>query len=138
MAEFLLLRAAGGGATDLWIIEAKQSSPQPGNLAKFTDFIGEICEKLSNALALGVASILKRHVSAAAELPDKFKTLDLSSVRIRLILVVNGHQRSWLPPLQDALRNGLRAIVKTWALDPNGVVVINHEGAKQFKLTSAP
>ncbi len=55
MAEFLLLRTAAGHPADLWIVEAKQSSPRPENRPKFVDYIAEICDKLSNALALGVA-----------------------------------------------------------------------------------
>lgn len=55
-----------------------------------------------------------------------------------MLLIINGHQKDWLPPLQDALRSALDATTKTWALGPNAVVVINHEAAKRFGLISAP
>ncbi len=138
MAEFLLLRPQANGAPAIWIVEAKQSSPRPETQPNFGEFIGEISHKLTNALAVGLASILKRHPAAAAELPERFSTLELASVGFRLVLIINGHQKAWLPPLQDALRNALHPTVKTWALGPNAVVVINHEGAKRLGLISAP
>ena len=138
MAEFLLLKTHAEGPPFIWIVEAKSSSPRPETQPNFNDFIGEIRDKLANALAVGVASILKRHPAAAAELPDLFKNLDLASVGFRLILIINGHQKSWLQPLQDALRSALHATAQTWALGPNAVVVINHEDAKRFGLITAP
>jgi hypothetical protein len=138
MAEFLLLRTQADSAPFIWIVEAKGSSPRPETQPSFNEFIGEIRDKLANALALGVASILKRHPAADAELPELFKALDLAVTGFRLVLIVNGHQKSWLQPLQDALRSALHATAKTWALGPNAVVVINHEDAKRFGLISAP
>ena len=137
MAEFLLHRTEDNRPT-IWIVVAKQSSPRPDTQPNFAEFIGEIREKLANALALGAASILQRHPLALDELPEQFKTLNLHTARIRLLLIMNGHQRSWLPPLQDALRKALHATAKTWALGPNAVVVINHVDAKRFNLISAP
>ena len=138
IAEFLLLRTQADGPHFIWIVEAKQSSPRPETQPNFNDFVGEIRDKLANALAVGVASILKRHPPAAAELPELFKVLDLTTIGIRLVLIINGHQKSWLQPLQDALRSALHATVQSWALGPNAVVVINHEDAKRFGLISAP
>ena len=138
MAEFLLLKTPANGLPFVWIIEAKQSSPRLETQPSFSEFIDEIRDKLANALALGVASILRRHPTAMAELPEAFKTLDLASVSFRLVLIINGHQKSWLQPLQDALRHALRATTKTWGLGPNAVVAINHEDAKRFHLISAP
>ena len=136
MAEFLLFRT--GYPPFIWIVEAKQSSPRPGNQLDFNMFIREIQDKLTNALSVGVASILKRHLTAATDLPDVFKDLNLGTVGFRLVLIVKGHQKAWLPPLQEALRNALHATTKTWALGPNAVVVINHEDAKLRDLISAP
>lgn len=138
MAEFLLLRTQDEGPPSIWIVEAKMSSPRTETQPNFNDFIGEIRDKLANALAVGVTSILQRHPAAATELPDSFKNLDLASVGFRLVLVINGHQKSWLPPLQDALRRALHATAQTWALGPNAVVVINHEAAKHFGVITAP
>jgi len=138
MAEFLLLRKQQASPPDIWVVEAKSSSPRPGSQPSFDKFIGDIRDKLTNALSVGIASILNRHPNAAADLPELFKRLDLGTSRFRLVLIINGHKKDWLPPLQDALRRSLLVTTKTWALGPNAVVVLNHEGAKHFGLTSAP
>jgi hypothetical protein len=138
MAEFLLLRPQAGGPPSVWIVEAKKSSPRPETQPNFNKFIHEIRHKLANALTVGVASMLKRHPAADAELPELFKVLDLGATEFRLVLVINGYQKAWLQPLQDALRRALHATVQTWALGPNAVVVINHEDAKRVGLISAP
>lgn len=138
MAEFLLIRTPVGASPMVWIVEAKQSSPRPETQPNFDKFIREIRDKLANALTVGVACILKRHPAAEAELPVLFKTLDLSASEFRLVLIINGHQKVWLQPLQDALRTAMKQTVQTWSLGPSAVVVINHEDAKRLKLISAP
>lgn len=138
MAEFLLIRETPPAPPCVWIVEAKKSSPQPKTQPEFDGFIADIRDKLTNGLGLCFSSVLKRHPKTLAELPDKFKNLNLSTAGFRLVLVINGHKKDWLPPLQDAVRRALHATEKTWALDPNAVVVLNHEGARQFGLTSAP
>lgn len=138
MAEFLLLRTQPNSPPSIWIVEAKKSSPRPETQPNFDHFISEIRDKLTNALTVGVASILNRHPAAAAELPDAFKNLNLAAAGFRLVLIINGHEKAWLPPLQEALRGALNATTKTWALGPNAVAAINHEDAKRFGLISAP
>lgn len=137
MAEFLLLRAQASPPS-VWIVEAKSSSPRPETQPAFDEFIGEIRDKLANALGLGIAAILKRHPLADEELPAAFQALDLTSTGFKLVLVIHGHQKKWLPPMQDALRRALRATTKTWALGPNTVAVINEAGAKWHRLISEP
>jgi hypothetical protein len=134
MAEFLLLRLYKARPPAVWVVEAKSSTPRPETQPNFEEFIEEIREKLANALSLGVAACLQRHEVAYAELPEPFKELNLSIAGFRLLLVVNKHQEAWLPPLQDALARALHSIVKTWALSPTAVVVINDELAKQYGL----
>ncbi|HRT58608.1 MAG TPA: hypothetical protein P5038_18440 [Candidatus Paceibacterota bacterium] len=141
MAEFLLIRETPQKppcVCCVWIVEAKSSSPQPKTQPEFDGYIADIKDKLTNGLSLCFASVLKRHPNTLAEWPDKYRDLELSTAGFRLVLVINGHQLDWLPPLQDALRRALHPTAKTWALDPNAVVVLNHEGARQFGLTSAP
>ena len=133
MAEFLLLRTSNDSPV-IWIVEAKSSTPRPETQPSFDDFIAEIREKLVNALSLGWASCLKRHQEAEAELPERFKTLNLSEVDVKFVLVINGHQEGWLPPLQEALGNALRSTVKCWAFAPTAVVVINDALAQQYGL----
>jgi hypothetical protein len=138
MAEFLLMKKEGAAPPSVWIVEAKQSSPRPETQPNFKDFIGEIREKLTNGLSIGIASILNRHPTAHAELPELFKNLRLDVTGFRLVLIINGHKKSWLQPLQEALRSAMHTTVQTWALGPNAIAVINHEDAKRFNLISAP
>ena len=103
VVEFLWLRDDQQERPVLWVVEAKSSSPRPGNAQDFSQFIDEIREKWVNALSMVVAACLQRAQSAAAELPDPFKTLKLSVTDFRFILVVNGHQLTWLTPLRTHL-----------------------------------
>ncbi|MBI5557405.1 MAG: hypothetical protein HY885_07180 [Deltaproteobacteria bacterium] len=134
IAEFLLLRAESGRPPVIWVVEAKSSTPRHVTQPDFDGFIAEIRDKLVNAFSLGLASCLKRHPAASEELPEPFGALDLSKVGVRFVLVINGHQEGWLPPIKDALEKSLRAAVKTWALSPTPVVVFNEALARQYGL----
>jgi hypothetical protein len=134
MAEFLLLRANNGKPPVLWVVEAKSGTPRPETQPSFDEFIADIREKLVNAFSLGWASCLKRHQQAEAELPDPFKELDLSQAEVKFILVIKGHQESWLSPIQEALKKALHSTVKTWCFKSTSVAVINEELARQHGL----
>ena len=136
IAECLICWPENQIPCQVWIIEAKQSSPRPETQPDFDTFINEIRDKLINALSFTVTAILGRHPLADTELPPLFKNLELATTDFRLTLIINGHQKKWLPPLQDALRRALHDLVKTWALGPNSVTVINHEMAQSYGLIS--
>ena len=97
----------------------------------------EIREKWINALSLVLASRLGRHRQAGTDLPGSFKAFDLSRFDVRFVLVINGHPKKWLPPIQDALRQSLRPVVKTWRFAPTSVVVLNEELALKRHLILA-
>ena len=137
IAEFALLRMDSGQPRSLWIVEAKSSAPQPATIPNFDEFLREICEKLVNAFNITLALSLGRHAEYAGDLPPLFKSLDLSSAGFRLILVINGHQTDWLPPLRDALVKLLRLTLITWDMTPLPVVVLNQELAEQYGLILA-
>lgn len=136
MAEFLLLRQQENGPT-VWVVEAKSSSPRPETQPNFGAFIDEIRNKLTNGFLLAVAARLRRHPEAETELSQAFSALDLKMLGFRFVLVINGHQQAWLPPLQSALAEALKPVVKTWGLPPTSVVVMNHEVATQHGLISS-
>ncbi len=137
IAEFLLLRS-NKEKPDILVVEAKSKTPHPENKPRFDDFIAEIKEKLINAFSLGWASCLKRHPKAEAELPEGFKTLNLSQVDVKFILVVKGYPVEWLPPLQEGLGEALRSTIKCWAFTPNSVAVINDALARNYGLILSP
>jgi hypothetical protein len=134
IAEFVVLRVDGHKPPVIWIVEAKSSSPCPANTPSFSNFIEEICCKLSNALQLWLALRLGRHPETFAELATPFRQVALDKINFRLILVIKGHRAAWLPPLQEALANALRPVIKTWALSPNAVVVMNDTMACRYGL----
>lgn len=136
IAEFLLLRQNAGSPPVVWIVEAKQSSPNPANPADFKKYIDDIRSKLANAFLLTVAARLERHSAPANELPASFQALDLQHTGFRFVLVINGHKEEWLPPVQEALSQALKPVVKTWALPPTSVAVMNHTQAQQYGLAS--
>lgn len=130
MAEFLFLHEKDELSSVVWVVEAKSSSPTPGNKTDFAKFIEEIRTKLTNGFILGVAMRLGRHPNGFAELPEPFKKLDLKTSSFRFVLIINGHKDEWLPPLQDALALVLKPVVKSWALLPTSVIVLNETGAQ--------
>ena len=67
-----------------------------------------------------------------------FFDLKLSTAVFRLVLIINGHKKEWLPPLQDVLRTALHVTAQTFALGPNAVIVMNHEMAESKGLISVP
>ncbi len=134
MAEFLLMRQKTGQPPVVWIVEAKSSSPNPETQPNFDQFIDDVCSKLNNAFLLGIAARLQRHSAAGDELPPSFQALDLQQAGFRFVLIINGHKEEWLPPVQDALMQALKPEVKTWALSPLSVAVMNHEGAQSWGL----
>jgi len=132
MAEFLLLRPNN----TIWVIEAKSSSPDPKNVTDSDNFIEEIRQKLSNGLALFLAMCLKRHNDVAEELPELFKSLDLSCTKFQMVLVINGHKDDWCIPLKDELTKVFHSTAQIWALSPTPVVVLNDKMALSYGLIS--
>lgn len=129
MAEFLLLRQQKDKAPVVWVVEAKSSCPRD-----FTSYIDEIRIKLTNGFLLGLAACLKRHATAQAELPESFNALDIQSASFRFVLVIKGVPEFHLEVLQGALALALKPLVKTWALPPTCVVVLNEALAQKHGL----
>lgn len=128
MAEFLLLRQQEKGPT-IWVIEAKSSCPRD-----FTAYMDEIRAKLVNAFMLGVAACIGRHLPANQELPQTFKDLNLTSTSFRFVLVIKGVPEYHLEVLQNALVTLLKSVIKTWALLPTSVMVLNEINAQKHGL----
>jgi len=128
MAEFLLFRQQQKGAT-MWIVEAKSSCPR--DLAAY---INDIRSKLTNAFMLGVAACLGRHPQAKDELPDTFKNLNLTTGSFRFVLVIKGVPEYHLEALQNALGVAMKSVIKTWAMLPTSVMVLNEVSAEKHGL----
>lgn len=129
MAEFLLLRQQKDKAPVVWVVQAKSSCPR-----ELTSYIDGIRTKLTNAFLLCLAACLKRHAQAHTELPEPFKALDIQSAGFRFVLVIKGAPEIHLPDLQSALALALKPVVKTWALTPVSVMVLNDSLAQTHGL----
>jgi hypothetical protein len=135
IAEFALLRKS---ETVVWIVEAKRSSPRPGNQQDFQAFVREIRDKLATSLELLVSLWIGRHADTRNDLPQAFREINFESVEFKLVLVINGHRKDWLPDVQNEVQRALRPLIGIWALGGAAVAVINHEMAKSLGLISAP
>ncbi len=121
--EFVWLAPRSPAA--LWLVEAKSSSPQPGNTGDLHVFLRDVSEKFVHGLTILVAACLGRHTDDGGEVPAQIRATQLGTAKIRLILVVNGHKTEWLPPLQDALRKELSVHRRVWGIDADAIVVLN-------------
>jgi hypothetical protein len=130
IADFLLLRKNN---SVVWCVEAKSSSPQPGNKPRFNEFILEIKDKLLNTFSLYFAMRLKRHPEKN-DWPDAFMVPDVSNVSVQFVLIIAGHKAEWLPPLKDALYSALYPTGQMWNLGPNPVIVFNDDMARKCGL----
>ncbi len=133
IAEFLWLRSRRN-RPNVWVVEAKSSSPRPETQPRFEEYLTEIAGKWVNALSLGLALCLGRHPLTQGELPRPFRQIDPGKADFRLVLVIRGHEAAWLFPLQDALVQRLRPTVKAWGLGANAVAVINDVKARELGL----
>lgn len=118
----------------LLVVEAKSSSPDPTNKQsphKFDNFIAEVSGKLLNAFTLGLALCLERHADHKDEISKSFKTITHDSIKVVLLLVINGHKPEWLPPVKDALQKKLKSVSSVWPLE---VLVLNETMALRYNL----
>lgn len=134
MVEFMLVRSTKGGGRSVWCVEAKSSFAAPATQPGFSEQIRAIGEKMRNALLVLLALGVGRHAAFAAEVPPSFQALQLQSDGVRFVLVINGHDKSWLLPVQDALTQEMRGIVRAFGLPPHSVAVLNEDGAKEYHL----
>jgi hypothetical protein len=137
-AEFVLYREPD----KILMIEAKSSAPRPSKEKNaenpdFDRFIDEVYSKFVHSLDLYFSLVLKRLEDRKGEMPDKFKTIDYDSkkTKLKLVLVINGHETAWLSPITAALKEKMSRQVKTFSLD---IIVLNHELAFEYRLLAPP
>ena len=116
---------------ELIFIEAKSSSPRPirDNRVRFDEFISEIADKFIHSFDLYLSALLERH--RPYTITNRFAEQDHSKEQYKFILVINGHQIDWLPPLQAALEKKILFHQKIWK---SKVVLMNEKMARQYNL----
>lgn len=130
IAEFILKKDK-----NLIFVEAKSSSPK--SLKKEdgspSEFIIEISDKLRNTFELFISANLKIASDSKNEASGLINIADIKDYNITYSLVINGHNKEWLPNIQNALDKNLKAHSKIWNIE---IKVMNHETARQYKLIS--
>ena len=115
------------------MIEAKSSSPQPKSESRYQEFFAEIVGKFSDTLTLyrdmqtGAKGKAARH-----RLPPLMQEKPMGRGRYALYLVVHGNDDTWMPGLQDTLREMLREVTEQWGIDDTRVKALNHSMAKDL------
>ena len=115
----------------LTMIEAKSSSPQPRNKAKFDEYIADIGQKFVDTLLMFNAIMLERYdKDYKVRLPANIQAQDISKVRYALYLIVHGNETEWMIPIQEALKSYLRHVLTAWNIPDVNVYALNHEDAQ--------
>ncbi|HBZ34378.1 MAG TPA: hypothetical protein DEO38_04670 [Bacteroidales bacterium] len=114
------------------LIEAKSSSPRPGNKIKFDEYIDEISQKFIDTLLLFNALRIGRHGDEEkSKLPANILNVSLADVQYAMYLIVHGNDIEWMEPIQEALKLKLKHCLKSWNIQDINVYAINHETAKE-------
>ncbi|MEM7129400.1 MAG: hypothetical protein AAF702_23915 [Chloroflexota bacterium] len=101
---------------ELLLIELKSSSPRESQ-----EFVQEIKQKFVDTLLLYIGTVFNRKNTPSASLPPTLNEPSSLQKKIRLVLIVKGHKRAWLPPLHDSLRKECRALEKLFSLEETQV-----------------
>lgn len=115
--------------TVMVFVEAKSSSPidREGNENKYRDFISEIKNKFINSFNLLEAGLYKRR-TGYNEIPEGIRTADYSKIQFNFVLIIRGHEETWLPPLQRELEKELKTYRRIWG---SQVFVLNDKLARE-------
>lgn len=124
ITEFILIRD-----NNLFLIEAKSSTPNPCSRERLDDFITELEEKFVNALCILMS--IKSGRMSSNELPQGFIDMNIETIDLRFMLVINGHKPEWLAPLKDKFEQKLLRWKKVFAMKNNYVLVLNDELARR-------
>ena len=99
------------------LIEAKSSAPHPKSKEDFNDFLLEIRQKFEQALSIFVGIKNNEYGEEAFDrLPIHLREVNLDLNSYVLYLIIHGHDDSWMPGLQDSLKEALRDVVAKWQI----------------------
>ena len=126
--EFILLKE-----TDkIFFIEAKSSSPKlETDWKRYQEFLNEISEKFVHSFDMFCAWYMKR-LKDEGEIGTALRTAPVDKAKFVFVLVIRGHKKEWLLPLQEELNNKLRYHRAIWK---SRIIVMNDEIANAHHLT---
>lgn len=121
--EFIALKD-----NNILVVEAKSSSPKPQSQEDFDQYITDITQKFSDTILLYNAIRIGRHGELNLnEIPQNVREIELNNVNYCLYLIVHGHQLAWMQPIQDALKQSLKHLLRLWNIPERNVKAINDE-----------
>jgi hypothetical protein len=110
-------------------VEAKKSISNPDSTEDYRKNIQQIEQKFTDSFHLLLTCLLGRR--AQSTMGEAILHLNLTTARIRFILVVKNHEKVWLVHIRETLIKNMRKIRKMWNIE---IIVLNEEGAKEFEL----
>lgn len=121
----------------LLLVEAKKTCPKQiaadtseEKKEKYEKYIQDISTKMRHSLALYANILLERY--SREGIPVGLKNSDLSSMDMKLVLVVKNAEKSWLEPFPAVLKKQLQDVMSIWKI--RDFIVMNEEMAKRKKL----
>ena len=112
------------------VVEAKSSSPEPQSKEDFDQYIADITQKFSDTILLYGAIRMGRHGEISLnDIPQNVREVDVSHIDYCLYLIVHGNQLDWMQPIQDALKQSLRHLLRLWNIPERNVKAINEKSA---------
>lgn len=120
--------------TMLYFVEAKSSSAvlRPGNEENYEEFLSEIVCKFEDSFGLLVAALAGRR-DDHGQISDAIKDMEYEKVNFKFFLIIKGHEKTWLSPLQLELEKRLKHFLSIWN---SKVIVLNDEFALEQGLIS--
>ena len=124
------------GDTTVSFVEAKTSAPNPEGFepTKFPLYIKDIIEKFQNSIALMNVAAIKRRRDIYEILPMAMQEFQWAKAQYKLYLVIKNHRKEWLFPVSDALKKGMKPILKCWGIPDSNLKVINEDIARERQL----
>lgn len=116
----------------LMFVEAKSSSPikRSGNMDEYEAFLDEITQKFTDSFHLYMAGLMKRK-SGYKEISEELMNADYEKMKFVFMLIICGHEDTWLMPLTEDLRRRTKCFHRIWNSE---LVVLNDRIAREKKM----
>lgn len=112
----------------LAMVEAKTSFSNPNNTVDFQTNVSEIVAKFHDSMEI-LNAILIRHKKGIV--PETVENVNPKNADYLFYLVIKNHDKSWLPPVSDALKSGMKVMFKIWNIKDTSLKVLNEPMARQ-------
>ena len=95
----------------------------------------EIVQKAIDGFSILLTVITSRR---QAELGESIASADYTKTCFCLVLVIKNHEKAWLSPIQDMLRNTLYHFSTAWNWGSQPILVLNEEMAVNERIIMSP